>query len=88
MRLFCYSREEILGRSAADLNLDIDPSDRSRVYERLRAGERVEREEARVRTKGGEMRDVIASYVVIDIHNRPFVVSKLGRHYADSAARA
>ena len=77
LRLFCYSREEILGRSAADLNLDIDPSDRSRVYERLRAGEWVEREEARVRTKEGDMRDVIASYVVIDIHDCPFVVSKL-----------
>ena len=56
-----YSRRELVGRSAVDLNLFIDPEARAAWMKKLQAGEAVRNQDARIRRKSGEIRDVLAS---------------------------
>jgi PAS domain S-box-containing protein len=65
-----YAREEVLGRTVSELDLWIDPRQRSAALAAIGAGSPVRNLEARLRTKGGGERVCLlnADLVVIDGH--------------------
>ena len=70
-RLVGYTREEIVGKTALEMNLWMDPSHRARVMARLQEGSEVRDEEFLCRTKSGETRTFLFSGKVIEQGGRP-----------------
>jgi PAS domain S-box-containing protein len=70
-RLVGYTREEIVGTTALQMNLWVDPSHRARVMAKLQEGSEVRDEELRCRTKSGETRIFLFSGKVIEQGGRP-----------------
>jgi PAS domain S-box-containing protein len=62
-----YSREEVLGRSTVEMGLWVDPDERQRIACDLRNGGVILNREARMRTKGGDVRDILFSARLIEI---------------------
>ncbi|WP_142846181.1 ATP-binding protein [Telmatospirillum sp. J64-1] len=66
-----YRREEVIGRTAAELNIwDKGESGRAEIVRRLRECGRVENMLARMRTKNGHARDIIVSAEVVEHRGR------------------
>ena len=63
-----YSREELVGHSAAELNLFANPEIRQVWMKRLNEGQGVQNQDARMRRKSGELREMLASIDLIDIN--------------------
>ena len=59
--LFGYSRDELVGRSAAELNIYVNATDRDHVIDKLRKGEQVRNYEMTLRAKNGESRVVLGT---------------------------
>ena len=70
-RLVGYTREEIVGMTAMQMNLWVDPSHRARVMAKLQEGSEVRDEEIYCRTKSGETRIFLFSGKVIEQGGRP-----------------
>ncbi|MGV3772840.1 MAG: PAS domain S-box protein [Verrucomicrobiales bacterium] len=66
-RLAGYAKEELIGRSAHELNLWADPADRSRILSKLKKGEKIQNLELRGRQKSGRTGDVLMSLDVVNI---------------------
>jgi len=69
-----YSRAEVLGQTADDLNLFVDAETRINWMEKLRAGQRVINQDARIRRKNGEIRNALASLDRIEINGEPMIL--------------
>ncbi|OGO30343.1 MAG: hypothetical protein A2Z29_09790 [Chloroflexi bacterium RBG_16_56_11] len=69
-----YTREEIIGRSALDLNIWTDSDQRKGIIRRLQAGEQVQNERVRFRTKSGEIRTGLVSAELINIGSEPCLI--------------
>ncbi|ATB31762.1 hybrid sensor histidine kinase/response regulator [Melittangium boletus DSM 14713] len=74
-RLFGYSREEMLWRTARDLNLWESPIEQERLAARMREEGIVRGAEARMRTKAGELRDVLVYVGIAEYAGTPHIVS-------------
>jgi PAS domain S-box-containing protein len=74
---FGYSREEIIGRNAVDLNLWADPGERAPVMQRLLKEEAIRGFETRQRRRSGEARDVLLSLELIELagESEPVLIS-------------
>jgi len=70
-RLVGYTREEIVAKTALEMNLWVDTSHRARVMAKLQEGSEVRDEEFRCRTKSGETRIFLFSGKVIEPGGRP-----------------
>ena len=70
-----YTREEVIGHSAFDLNLWVDPGDRERVLSVLRATGSVMNDEIRFRRKNGEIRTMLFSAGVIQVSGTPHLLA-------------
>jgi PAS domain S-box-containing protein len=55
-RMTGYSREEVIGRNANDLNLWADEEGQTRIILKIRENERVRNEQIKIRRKSGEIR--------------------------------
>jgi prevent-host-death family protein len=66
-----YSREEMIGRTAVELGLWIDPEERDRFVERLREEGSVPGYEAKFRAKGGEELDLLIAGEYLEIGGEP-----------------
>jgi PAS domain S-box-containing protein len=66
LELFGYQREEVIGRTNAELRLAVDPSQRQATVARARREGTVRELEMQVRRRSGEVLDVVASAVTID----------------------
>lgn len=62
-----YGRAEVIGRTASDLSLWAEPSDRNRLLQTLQAQPSVQNWELGLRTKAGEVHWVLASFERIDV---------------------
>ncbi len=69
-----YRREELIGRTPAELGIWADPSERSKYIERLLAEHTLRDIELRFVTKTGEIRVANGSAVLIEIHGEPCVL--------------
>ncbi|WP_434388287.1 ATP-binding protein [Melittangium boletus] len=74
-RLFGYSREEMLWRTPRDLNLWESPIEQERMAARMREQGIVRGAEARMRTKVGELRDVLVYVGIAEYAGTPHIVS-------------
>jgi PAS domain S-box-containing protein len=74
LRIIGYSREEVEGHSAAELNLFADPDVRNIWMKILREGGEIYNQDALIRTKSGEIRTVMASMTVAEINGEPTVL--------------
>ncbi|MBM7118293.1 ATP-binding protein [Archangium primigenium] len=74
-RLFGYSREEMLWRTPRDLNLWESPIEQERMAARMREQGIVRGAEARMRTKQGELRDVLVYVGIAEYAGTPHIVS-------------
>lgn len=70
LRMTGYTQEEVLGKSAADLQLWVDPEQRSKVLAKLRTGVEVKEEEFLMRTKTGRIRTAQFSAAKVQLGDR------------------
>lgn len=69
-----YSRGEIIDHSAAELNLFVDVEARNTWMKILREGGLVRNQDAKIRSKSGEIRNCLASLDIIEINGKPMVL--------------
>ena len=65
LQMYGYARDEVIGRTNAELHLSIDPGARAETIRQIRSSGLVRSVEVQVRVKSGEIRDVIASAVSV-----------------------
>jgi two-component system CheB/CheR fusion protein len=70
-----FTREEVLGRSMVDLGLWINPEQREKGLETLRAGGTLRDVEARFRVKSGEERAALLAAGIVLIEGEPCILS-------------
>jgi len=76
LRTLGYSREEVIGKSSLELGLWANRSDRDRLGKRiLQEGGAAQDQEVQIRTRSGEIRNVVGSAVRIDVGSMPCVLS-------------
>jgi len=72
-----YSREEAIGKSAIDLQIWANPSDRNEFVQMLDTGIPVRNMECRFRKRSGELADVLASAEVLELGGVQCIVASL-----------
>jgi PAS domain S-box-containing protein len=78
-----YKRDEVIGRSAAELGIWVDPSDEVKLQEALRVKSICRNQETQLRKKNGEAIWAVMSASVIDINGSPCVFS-ITRNISDA----
>ncbi len=66
LKLTGYERDEVVGRTARELGMWSSPEDRQRLAEALRTGSRFRELQLRLRTKDGQVRDILLSGEAVD----------------------
>jgi two-component system, cell cycle sensor histidine kinase and response regulator CckA len=66
LKMFGYTLEEFIGRSADELNLWVEPQLRTALIQNLQASSDIPPLETKFRTKSGEVRDVVVVADIID----------------------
>jgi diguanylate cyclase (GGDEF)-like protein/PAS domain S-box-containing protein len=74
-RLFGYRLEEVVGRTGTELGLWKAQEDRERAFARLRNGEPVRDLELQIPTKAGETKDVLVCVEVVELDERPCLLT-------------
>ena len=74
LRMLGYEREQVIGRTSNELGIWSDPVDRERLAAALDGAESTSTE-VRLRTRSGEIRDVVGSIVRIELGNLPCALS-------------
>jgi len=69
-----YTRNEVIGHTAQDIGIWLDPRDRERFIERIRAHGAVRNHEARLRRKSGPIMDVVLCAEVVEIAGEPHLI--------------
>jgi PAS domain S-box-containing protein len=77
LQLFGYERHEAIGRTVFDLHTWANPSDRMQLVQALRERGAVLDREVIVRTRVGELRDILASFELIELDRQPSMVTLL-----------
>lgn len=70
-----FTREDVIGRTSAEIDIWADPDDRLRLVEGLRASGFVRNLEARFRRKDGTMRAGLMSAQLIQVGGTPHILS-------------
>lgn len=74
LRVWGYTREEVAGRTAEDLNVWVNPEDRLNIIQTLRENKPVSMFEAQFRRKSGELAWGILSATLVDIGGEPHLM--------------
>ncbi len=74
-RVTGYTRDEIIGCSAIDVNLWVKPDDRDKMVKQLKEKGRVSNEEYLLRTKRGNVRNMLFSAELVNLGEEPCVLS-------------
>ncbi len=74
LNIIGYTREEMVGHSASELNLFVNPEERKAWMSELRQGRGVRHQNAKMRHRSGQIRDVLASLDLIVVANEPMVI--------------
>ena len=70
-----WRREEVIGRTAFDLGIWVDPRERVAFVKRLAAGQAVQNVEFHARTKSGEVYTCLGSAELIELNGEPCVLA-------------
>ncbi|MDN5942087.1 MAG: PAS domain S-box protein, partial [Nitrospira sp.] len=73
-RLTGYTREEVIGRTTLELGLWADPSERAIVFRELQEQGSLHNREGLLRTKSGEIRDLMVSVEPIQLGSTPCLI--------------
>ena len=76
-RLFGYSHDELVGRSAAELNIYVNAADREHVIDKLRKGEIVRDYEMTLRARNGESRVVLGTVQPILLDGKNCLITSI-----------
>jgi PAS domain S-box-containing protein len=91
LKLFGFSREEVIGRTAAELKITASPVEREKPMQILSEQGKVQNYATMLRLKSGEIRYVLASQERIELEGRTCVLSSLNditsRKLAEDALR-
>ncbi len=91
LHLMGYTRDEVIGKTAIELNTWAEPQQRSLMIKQLQATGSVRNEEYLARTKSGELRNVLLSAEVLELNDQPhilyFIHDITERRQADEAIR-
>jgi PAS domain S-box-containing protein len=86
-----YPREKLIGASANDLKLWVNPHDRENIIGALKADAELDVQEYMIRLKNGQIRNVLFSARIIEIDQEKYLLSLLhditGRKQAEEALR-
>jgi PAS domain S-box-containing protein len=66
-QLFGYSRDEVIGKTNAELKLSVNPESRAEAIRMIRTDGVIRNRENKVRLKSGEIRDLIVSAVPVTL---------------------
>ncbi len=77
LQLTGYTREEVVGHTAIDLNIWLRPEDRTRMKEILQAEGVIRNLECAFRAKSGESRVVLLAAEILEIHGEPCLIGVL-----------
>jgi len=70
-----YSKQEVLGKSAPDINLWNDPKDRERMVSELQENGQLENFEGKFKRKDGHVMEALVSAKVIMLNQEPHILS-------------
>jgi PAS domain S-box-containing protein len=70
-----WRRDEVIGRSPSDINLWVDPHQRSLFIKQLLAEGNVRELEVRIRRKDGQIRTTLGSAELIEVNGKPCTLS-------------
>ncbi|HJQ22745.1 MAG TPA: PAS domain S-box protein [Blastocatellia bacterium] len=70
-----YSREEVIGRTSADLGIWPTPQARAEAVAWLQREGRIRNRETRYRMKGGELRTFLTSAEIIELDGKPHMIT-------------
>lgn len=70
-KLFGYQRNEIIGKTTIEIDIWLDPEDRNKIVDVLKAEGFVRDYEVAMKNKLGEVRTVLLSIEIMDIDGRP-----------------
>ncbi|MGA9965937.1 MAG: ABC transporter substrate binding protein [Terriglobales bacterium] len=70
-----WCRDEVIGRSSADINLWVDPHERSLFIKQLLAEGNVRDFEVRIRRRDGQIRTALGSAELVEVNNKPCALS-------------
>ncbi len=71
LQLLGFNRSEVLGKTTLALGILVDPDDKERATRSLISGEQARDFETRLRTKSGEIREVLTTMELIEIDDEP-----------------
>jgi PAS domain S-box-containing protein len=74
LQLTGFSRAEIIGNTSIGINIWADPADRLKLTQPLQTSGSVRDLESRIRTKSGELRNVLFSAEVLELNNQPHIL--------------
>lgn len=74
LKIIGYSRAEVETHTAAELNLFVDTEARNAWMRTLRGGGNVYNQDAKIRSKSGEIKDVLASLDLIEVNGEAMVL--------------
>ena len=77
LNLLGFEREEVIGRTATELGINVEWASEPSIYEQVREKGAVIGVEAQVRTKEGEIRYIFGSYFLIVVSGVRYVVQKV-----------
>ncbi|MFN8380700.1 MAG: PAS domain S-box protein [Anaerolineales bacterium] len=75
LQTFGYTREEVIGRTASELNLFFDPNQRAALLEKMSRQGYLREEDVLVRTKTGSLRHGVFSGEYIQVHEHRFLLT-------------
>jgi two-component system, cell cycle sensor histidine kinase and response regulator CckA len=75
LQMLNYERRDVIGRTSADLNLWVDPEDRSRMLQQLGDSSIAKGLSTRFRTSSGDIRDASVSAELIELDGVPCVLA-------------
>jgi len=70
-----YSKEEIIGHTAAELGIWVDKDDRLRFMNELVAGNNIHNTQVQLRNRSGEVRYVLLSATLVDVEGASYIFS-------------
>jgi PAS domain S-box-containing protein len=70
-----YSKEEIIGRTTAELNVWVNKDDRSRFMDALSAGNNIRSMEVQLKNRSDEIRNVLLSATLVDVEGTSYIFS-------------
>ncbi len=75
LKLFGYSREQLIGCTSRELQIWADLKDRDRVIQMLQRDRSAQMVDAPFRTSSGEIREGLCSFEMIDVREEPCLLS-------------